>query len=436
MKKGIKKTAVATILLLLSILSEAGTIHAFVSSQMPPKARAQVYQDTIGYALEMEPGTTLNVYCGNTLELIASLPLPDYEFYRKSKKKRVEKMAGGIKDLRRWSESTPDKREAFLSLDVPRIFRHVRENVTRDETGNVLLLMGSPVVTSVGEAFSMKDGVLPSDSHVRVSAQESPYSLAGAENKLEGFVVRWAHLKDATGENVHYTAALRRWWALVCAYQGASLASYEVSLKNTLKAVDSGKTEAVCLAIADYESGLSMVKALEAVRAKVEEPVVAEIPVVEKGLEFLSTTELSTEPLKSLTLGSARFGISWSGTHDLDICVKAHPSAEEISFRKPSTPEGKHLKDHLTSPGKDAYEIIELGPCDLAKVELSVNLFAVGFGKKPIKATVRIEANGQVFSQEIEFNSDRGNGGADRDGNRAESHYWVVLDPLKICGLR
>lgn len=439
MLKAIVIVAAACALLISS--AAAKTIHVFVSSQMPPQARNSVYQTVARHAIESQPpGDTMKIYCGNSAELIATFELPDYEFYRTNKAKRVAKMAPGIAALKDWIGRKPQIREDYLSLDVPRIFAFVRENVERDLSGDVLLLAGSPIVTSAGEkAFSMADSYLPSDSHLKATRQQSVYGLAGAEKTLDGLIVRWAFLSEPFGDRTAFAGANRRWWSLFCRHQGATLATFDVSLASVFGTLEQARAVPVCMAEASYGEDLQMVQYQEIVRkpAGPEASQKPEMPVATKGIEFLETTELADKPLQKLTLQSMKCGISWKEEGaDLDLYVRPHPEAQELSFRNQSSPEGRHVRDHVRSPEAGAYEVVELGPCDLTKVTIAVNLYRSVRTDVTIPATVRVEANGQVYSKDIEIQPGKGNGGSDRDKDRAGSKHWVIVDLLELVGLK
>ncbi len=419
-------------ILFLSLIANARLINVFITPHLESKAqKIQIVEEIGKLALKgIDPGDTLNLYCGETMSPIARLSVPSHKAYQNNWEERLKSMLGEYKKFKSWVVRPPVIEGKPLSLDIPRIFHFAAANAKAEEVDGAILLIGSPIFTKASEiASSMEDGYYPSDGNLSATSRESIYGLRDAVGRLKDIEIHWACL-EMPYRDADHELVVERWWSLYSSRQGAVLRSCEESLSNvTSYLTDRNSTRVVSDDMPNSDARVGM----HQVQARTLLPVGEN---QDSALHFLQTDNVESRPLSATLVKGCRIGIRWQGKHDLDLFVRPTSSAKELYFGHNRSEKGRHIKDFISEPsGVDTYEVVELeGAVDLSELQISVNTYRGQKSVEEIVGSVRMEINGRVYSKPFRLAASEGNKGTDKAGNRSSSIFWAVVDPLELTG--
>lgn len=161
-------------------------------------------------------------------------------------------------------------------------------------------------------------------------------------------------------------------------------------------------------------------------------PVVSSAPLVATNLPTTAIAKLvEAFPVKSTT-NKLVVGIAWSASVDLDLWVRANPTAHDLYFNNKTTREGRYLHDWRGRNLGVDYEYVELNPdasVDLSEVGAWVNYYE---GKaSPVQGVVVVIYEGLSYYGEFTLSSPGGNKGRD-NGKRDQSRYWIRLNLAEL----
>ena len=421
-------------ILLLALVAQARTVNVFITPHLSSKTQKIEVVEEIGkLALKgIDPGDSLNIYCGETMAPVARLSVPGHRAYQNNWEERLKAMLPEYMKFKAWVVSPPKIEGKPLSLDIPRIFRFVADDLKSGKEGIAMLLIGSPIYSKSSElASSMEDCYYPSDGNLAATSRESIYGLADASDRLKGVEVHWSCLANPFRDMDH-ERAVERWWSLYAAHQGAVLRSSEESLVTVAACLLEKNSERM---VSNDKPDLTSRVSMNQIGVRVRLP---EGENSDSSLNFLQTADIETQPYPTTLVKGCRIGIRWQGKHDLDLFVRPAPNAEELFFGHNRSEKGRHLKDILTEPvGADAYELVELdGAVNLSELQVAINTYRGIEDAGDISGSVRIEINGKVYSKPFTLPASNGNKGADRGTERKASKFWTLIDPLELTGAK
>lgn len=433
-----------------------------ISPTLPDLAtKNDIYKSVLTAALsDIAPGDSIQILDGWEVKSVATLTVPSHRAYARDPKARAKAMQPAVQAFSQWltAESAARTKLPANGLRVPAIFEFCATHADLATTKGRLVLVGSTIYDDPSEpAFSMKDGYYPSDAHLAVARQESVFGLKDAANRLEGVVVHWASV-GAQYQDDGNRAAVERWWSLYCQTQGCILASCDNTPATVFQRLKAGSRAPIVRASVETENKLEMRHAPIRIRVPAStqspQPVDSSTPAAPElpasaapaatqstaapDINFMLRQDVTQQPLEAQIVENCRIGIRWPGDCDIDLYVRPTPSSDELFYGHQRTREGIHVKDWLTSPDVDnnGFETVELrGRVDLSKLAIGVNFYAGKLQRGGVNGQIRIETGGKVFQSDFHLRTSTGNGGRDK-AQRANSPYWVILDPLAITKQR
>jgi hypothetical protein len=440
-----------TIASLTLITAHAAEHAAVISPHLSAADRKAAYSALFQYALGPLPaGDTLRVIDGWEIKEIAALSVPAHKAYATNAKFRLEKMAPALNSLKQWflKPAAVPAAEVAGGLRLPQIMDYVPKYTRVVSDGGTVLLFGTPVYHDPAEpAFSLRDLLVPADPHIAAARDDTPFGLKDCEARWKGVRVHWNTLQTGTLEDRH-ARAIERWWTLAFQAQGATLLSYQSSTPKTFELLAS-PPPAPAPIVADLTAKLEMRRILpREIPAPEPAPAPADIvkpdpkttvdispppPLPGHGLDFMLKDAGKSEKLDNpIVQGTVRIGIKWEGTRDLDLYVTPRPGAKELYYNLTKTPEGTLEKDWSSPKGTMGYETVELrGPVDLRELIIAINFYRGEKAPGGPRATLRLEAAGRLFEQEIHIPAESGNRGEDR--KTKASTTWTRVDAAVIA---
>lgn len=447
-----KSTLILTIAALTTFTARAAEHAVVVSPWLSAADKKAVYSSLFQYALgPLPPGDTLRVIDGWEVREVAALSVPDHKAYAGNAKFRLEKMAPAVQSLKQWfvTPSANTDKDTASGLRLPQIMDYIPKYTRVSASGGIVLLFGTPVYHDPSDAaFSMRDLRVPSDAILTATREDTPLGLDGTDQRWKGIRVHWNTLGTGTLHDRH-ALALERWWSLAFQHQGAVLNSYQASTPKVFELAVTPPPAPVPI-VADLTVKPEMRRIIpREVRAPSPAPAIAvpEDPAnivnitppaapAETGLEFMLRDLGKAEKLDNpIVTGPVRIGIKWEGTRDLDLYVTPRPGCKELYYNRTKTAEGNLEKDWASPTALNGYETVELtGPVDLRELKIAINFYRGEKAPGGPRATLRIEAAGRLFEQEIQILAESGNRGEDRATKASSTWNTVDVLPL-VCGL-
>ena len=237
-----------------------------------------------------------------------------------------------------------------------------------------VVIVGSALFSDPREAgsFSMQGGAVgyvPTDEHLLLSQDRSPFGVAGRATALAGATVHiCATNPTADWTTDDFRQHVGRFWALASTLQGARFGGF-------------GPLDSRC--IGDFLDGEASSETFtldrrdhKATMIKFERPSTAREPEHDSPASAPATPEAmfqrppcTTAP-RTMT-GPMRIGIKWEVQADLDLYARSRPGADWLYFnhRLPADKNGYFDHDFTAPPpGTDAYEFIQFDNIDLREV--------------------------------------------------------------------
>lgn len=293
-----------------------------------------------------------------------------------------------------------------------------------------VLLVGSPLYQDDKEpSFNMKDGVFPSDGHIRTSERHSIYGTDEKRGFLDGFSVHWLTANpESDYANDLYKLRIKRFWALFTKNQGGVLATFTNDVSTAFnrfsKAINI-QTEAN-----DFDYTANKVEMLRITRDALP---VNETKEQARIADFMSDNVVLSNIPPTKNIGKLKIGIRWPCKEcDIDLYAKTSTAGEYLYFGKASTDEGTYFKDFQNSPDTiNGLEYIEFTKeVDVSNIDAKVNFYK-GTTDKPVSGSVRAEFDGKVYEKPFTINSTQGNSGGNEPSNN-----WININVKDLLGLK
>jgi hypothetical protein len=317
-----------------------------------------------------------------------------------------------------------------FAVRLPQLLRFVRENYTAGASLDVIVL-GSPLYDDPKEpAYSMANGHVPSDGHIRVSPGQSPYGTDRTATKNSSLRVHLVYPDDAWRLNTEHGYRVVRFWTLAIEHAGDKLLSFIASRNEAFARVKSGTPRIEHNYVLGESEKLEMVP--------VRRQMAGRVPIYGR--------QISTTVPAANVVGAAReveIGISWDCERcDIDLYARPTRGAETLYFGHANSREGQFFKDFRQSPESvNGLETVEFqAPVDLRKLLLAINFYEGTAPATGVRGEVRIAIGNQTYAAPFQLRAATGNegGGLQKllDTGLAPNTAWLVVEPLKVLGQR
>jgi len=368
-------------------------VFVFSPYQSPDSAKSQA-KEVLKYLTEEKPGYEALLVDGYNIKVMGIYKNPESQSYI-SAKARLKKNGKTVKALMDFS-ATANMRYPEIAprvhgaLRIPQTLRFIAQNHSSEEDTDIILL-GSPVYDAPRDhAFSMFDGLIPSDGHLVVSRSTSPFGTDGEAEMLQHLRIHFALPDDGKTQNNQYRFYLERFWTLYIERQDGSLISFTHDTQSVFSNVKSNRPAPVHNYTIDLNPKLEMIRFIMAdLRNSIFFRPLSPYPVPRDQLKNV----------KSLVLA-----LKWDCLCDLDLYARPFKSADILSIYNPETPQGRHIKQYVLSDEKEwGFELIAFDiPVDLAKLEIVVNNFG-GMANREVKGELRLAINGKIFARSFKL---------------------------------
>lgn len=315
---------------------------------------------------------------------------------------------------------------AGKALRLPQLLRYIAQNHSGGEEVEVIVF-GSVFYDDPQEpAFSMADGLIPSDGHILSSRAKTIFGASDSPNALKNFRVHVGYT-DAMPSDRH-AYYVERFWTLFIEHQGGKLVTFSGDQGSIFSRAEN-KASAP-----EHSFKLEESNKLEMIRLRTE--VIQEQSIYQRPV---STTKPTAQTLHRAR--SVQIGLSWDcPSCDLDLYAQTSPRAERIFFGNSKTNEGTHLKDFLQSPRTiNGYETIEFFvPVDLSQLKIAVNFFK-GNAPQGIKGELRLAFDGNTYAMPFTLATTSGDSGRSVSpafmNNASNAPQTLFINVLSIAGL-
>ena len=417
------KLILTTLFCLSTTVQAADMVVALSPHQSQTTAERQV-QTVLKTFCDLPPATTMTVMDGYALQTLATLEVPDNPRYQHCKtrlKLNGKAVAAIMQFAKRVQQADHPAAQAVL---LPQLLHHVAQfNKTEDEID--VVVFGSPLYHDArSPTYSMADGLIPSDGHLRHGRADTPFGIDDG-NALAGVRLHLAYDAESVFATDQHRALVKRFWSLYMAEQGGVLARFtadHAALLNALNAPASQNT----YTLEDTDK-------MDMIRLRQDEPTqtIYERP--------LSNRAMPTQNLSAAT--DVEIGVTWNcDACDLDLYARPSPRAEVLYFNNSKTPQGVHLKDFTSAPQtENGFETIVFnGVIDLRALDIVVNFYS-GRAAQDIHGTLRIAANGEVYAHRFTLSAKTGNRGKDVKDAFAKAQYasihTITIDPVAVVSI-
>lgn len=360
---------------------------------------------------------------------IAEFKVPDEDGYDAINVKR-RLFYKSMESLKTAIQSLPQSDTGGL-LHTPQVLKFLstqKFDVPSDRNVSVLLV-GSPLYQDDKEpSFNMKDGVFPSDGHIRTSERHSIYGTDEKRGFLNGLSVHWlAANPESDYANDLYKLRIKRFWALFIKNQGGVLATFTNDVSTAFdrfsKAI-STQTEGN-----DFDYTANKVEMLRVTRDALP---VNETKEQARIADFMSDSVVLSNTPPNKTIGKLKIGIRWPCKEcDIDLYAKTSAAGEYLYYGKASTDEGTYFKDFQNSPDTiNGLEYIEFTKeIDVSTVDAKINFYK-GTTEKPVSGSVRAEFDGKVYEKPFTINATQGNSAG------SDPNYWTMINIKELLGIK
>ncbi|MEM1150135.1 MAG: hypothetical protein AAGI03_06210 [Pseudomonadota bacterium] len=425
-------TTLTALVLIAATQVRARPVVIGLSPSIEATEQNSVIRDVATYLAEtVAPGETAHVIDAQSLKLIGTFTVPEGTAYQ-SPRAKLKANRPLLRALKTFADGSVLDESLPGRMDLPGLLRHVGRTFPASGPAD-LIVIGTPLHDDPRvPAFSMADGNVPNDGHITVGRDRSPYGVKGEVDRLAGYRVffgapgNWA----ATDRHAHY---VERFWALNIAARGGTLASFTGDLTTLLMQAATGS--------ASVEN--SMGTHVLAPTDKLE--MVRFLPTQIGTTTIYDRAVTETPPDAQLVrrAGAVELGIAWDCTAcDLDLYARPGLQSPTIFFGNKETADGRLFKDFRRSPAiSNGFETIAFtAPVDLSKLTIGVNFFLGRVDSSEIRGEIRIAIGEETWAAPFVIPARHGNLGGGRDAairdGRAPNAHWVMIDPMKVVGLR
>ncbi len=406
----------------LSASTAAAKEYAIAISPNVSKAQAKAhYSKAVGFLLTMQQGDSAFVINGDSLATLGWFTIPKDPIYASTKARFTfnKGVVGKMAQLAK-SAKVPSVRVAG-AVRLPQLLRHIASNKTASEI-DVIVLGSALYDAPATPAFSMKDGVFPSDGHLKHGRDITPFGVVHPA-QLSGLRIHLGFID--TGLSDRKLFFVERFWALYAQAQSAKLVSFTKDLP-TLLSRTKNNVEAPQNS---YKQGNSdKLQMIRLAPQKLQAQSIYNRPV--------STSALKTKQLQKAK--NVQVGIAWQCQDcDLDLYARARPDAQVLWYGHTKSPLGIYFKDYQKSlDTKNGYETIAYTtPIDIRALQIFVNFYK-GNAPKGVRGEVRISVDGKTYSKPFHIPAQKGGSSkavllAIRSGQVA-SNAMIAINPLDV----
>lgn len=419
-------TKIFVTLVLLSLGLNASTVAAkdYAIAITPHVSAAQAkayYTKTLGFLVKLQAGDSALIINGDSLATLGRFTIPNDPIYASPKARLMYNKAvvGKMAQLAK-SAKVPSDRVAG-AVRLPQLLRHITANNNADDI-EVIVLGSALYDVPATPAFSMVDGVFPSDGHLKSGRDTTPFGISNP-NQLTGLRLHLGYNDTALSDRHIYF--IERFWELYAGMQEAQLVSFTKDL-STLFNRAKGKVKAPQNS---YTLGAS--DKLEMIRL---------VPTAlhQQSIYNRSLTSAALSKQQLLKAKNVQVGIAWQCQDcDLDLYARANPDAQVLWFGHTKSPLGVYFKDYQKSPDtKNGYETIAYSEAiDLRALQIYVNFYK-GTAPNGVKGELRISVDGQTYSKPFHIKAQQG-GGAKAilpaiNAGLVAGKTMLAIDPLTV----
>jgi|GEM_PF-2035194 len=425
----------AAALWLLASLAAASTVDAKTTIVvLPPDyggMREALVTHLADMALTLTPEDRLVVYSVSPPVQIANIAIPRDEKARNPAWVKNQIGAQFAPVIRYLSVLPPVPASGQISENVmmPEVLDEIGRNLVPslpDKKADILLI-GSPFYHDPRDGrFSFTLGYFPSDGHLKASRTETPFGVAGAQDRLKGGIVHlcWPNSQERFTTR-GYEEKVRRFWTLWVVEQAAKIGTISYDLASCFKRARTSEASGQTAYTISPDGKIEMLR--------VRPPVPAALPASmdQPGAWFLRDDVPISRTPPTTTTGVAWIGLKWTAPADIDLYARPDGASPWLFFGNVRTEAGLFNKDHLTATGEGQFEYIEfVRAIDLTKAEAAINLYS-GELRTPPEGVVRIWFGAAVYEAPFKLGATRGNRGAPP----MSGAHWIRIDLRKVLGL-
>ncbi len=424
--------AISLNLSLMVPIAEAKDFIIALSPYREPVNAETEAKALLTFAIEHgQPGDQFTFIDAYHLDTIATIAFPEDE-RSQSPKARIRKNRQAISELISFGQrSAQSDTVTHAAALLPQLTGFVRDNVLASKDA-ALIIVGSPFYDNTAEPqLNMTTGRIPSDGYLHAQRVESPFSVMGLTDTLDGLKVHLVHPPGifTYGDTQHHL--VKRFWSLYWQQQGAELLSFTNDLDVVKTKLANGSTRrSPRLYEMDLASKLEMIQ----LRRETDANAVS-----------ILKREITTQPLNPADIHRAdrvEIGLTWScPSCDLDLYAVPYPGADVLYYGNTSTAQGLYWKDFTNSPqATNGQEVIQFNvPIDLRVLRIYVGFYN-GHAPGGVDGEVRLSVNGWTYAMPFHLDAEQGRQGAGmratlRTGKPSGNHVISVL-PTAITRTR
>ncbi len=357
-----------------------------------------------------------------SLSTISTFIVPDKPAYKHPKAKFAANKAV-IGKLIQFADDANGAGNAG-AVRLPQLLQHIAANLA-PSAGMDVIVLGSPLYKdSKDPAFSMAEGLVPSDGHLTTGRDKTPFGISGNKTLSKLRVHIGTEGEGWAKSDLHRNFVQRFWTLYVEAQGGGKLVTFTGDLPTLFQRV-TNNTEAP-----KHDYVIEPSDKLEMIRL-----------VVKTGQSIFerSVTTAALPADQAAKAQGVELGISWDcQSCDLDVYAQPHPGAETLFFGHSASKEGVYLKDYQISPRTiKGYEtIVFSAPLALHQLRIAVNFYQGHASQQGVKGELRLSVNGATYAAPFTITALSGNKGAGAEqtiaSGKPASSQWIIIDPLAV----
>jgi hypothetical protein len=290
-----------------------------------------------------------------------------------------------------------------------------------------MLLIGSLVHWDRRDGRSaMTDRYVPSDATLRAPRVDWPFSIVGAQARLEGITLHFCSPNGAAEfESAEHAERVRRFWTLWTTGQAGRVGTFSNDLATCFRRFNAGDASGQAVYQPSRDGKPEML------RVPAHLPAMLPASFENPGQYFLREDMPISRTPPAASKGIAWVGLKWNAPCDLDLYTRGEASNPWLYYASVRTTEGYFNKDYQTGTGDAQFEYVEFTrEIDLGKAEVAINLYACDAAAPP-EGTVRVWFSGNVYEAPFRLMARSGNKGA----QPMTGPHWLRVDLRKVVGL-
>lgn len=414
-----------SVLLVATALSGAAHAQNLVVALSPHVSEAERREQgeaVLTFLAEtLRPGESADIIDGYGLARVATFAVPENRAYENPRARlnanrdaaravltlapRAEREAGGVQ----------------RPLNFPGLLRYVGE--TYDGPLD-LVVIGSPLYDMPLEPrASMAGGGVPGDGYIQSSRDETPFGAAGSADLLSGVRVHFAAIDPDWALHDRHAYAVERFNALEVRAFGGELVSFADDMETVFARVENH----VSAPARDWQLEQTDKRDMIVFAPNTGSPASARD--VQRG------TGPYTGPAR--VGGPVLVGLYWEcAVCDLDLYVRASPSADTLSYLLKDSPEGhfgKSFRQGAADTG-DLEAILLDGPVNLADLRIWIDFYG-GTAPGGVNAELRVTVGDFTYVRPVNIPAREGDYGVSRElviGVGGNDPAWLEFEALAL----